>query len=59
MNALPNDPMLCLSMVNTKLRDHYANLDMLCDDLAIEKAFLIKKLGIIDYAYDEKTNQFV
>ncbi len=59
MNALPNDPMLCLSVVNTKLRDHYANLDMLCDDLAIEKASLIKKLDIIDYAYDEKTNQFV
>lgn len=59
MNTLPNDPMLCLSVVNTKLRDHYANLDMLCDDLAVEKASLIKKLSLIDYAYDEKTNQFV
>lgn len=59
MNTLPNDPMLCLSVVNTKLRDNYANLDALCDDLAVEKDSLIKKLDLIDYAYDEKTNQFV
>ena len=59
INTLPNDPMLCLSVVNTKLRDHYTNLDTLCDDLAIEKSSLIRKLGNIDYAYDEKTNQFV
>lgn len=59
MNTLPNDPMLCLSIVNTKLRDHYPNLEALCDDLVIDKASLIKKLGTIDYEYDEVTNQFV
>lgn len=59
MNTLPNDPMLCLSVVNTKLRDHYINLDMLCEDLAVERTSLIKKLSLIDYIYDEKTNQFV
>jgi hypothetical protein len=51
--------MLCLSVVNTKLRDHYANLDTLCDDLAVDKDSLIIKLGTIDYEYDEVTNQFV
>lgn len=56
---LPNDPMLCLSVVNTRLRDYYDNLDILCEDLAIEKATLIEKLGAIDYEYDASTNQFV
>ena len=59
MNSLPNDAMLCLSVVNTKLRDHYANLDALCEDLAVEKEDLITKMNTIDYVYDEKTNQFV
>lgn len=59
MNHLPNDPMLCLSVVNTKLRDHYANLEALCDDLAVDKEELVTKLKTIDYEYDEKTNQFV
>lgn len=59
MNNLPNDPMLCLSVVNTKLRDHYANLEALCDDLSIDKETLITKLKTVDYEYDETANQFV
>lgn len=59
MNTLPNDPMLCLSVINTKLRDHYVNLDALCYDLAVDKNLLITKLSAIDYVYDEVTNQFV
>ncbi len=30
---LPEDPVMLLSFVNTKLRDQYASLDALCDDL--------------------------
>ena len=56
---LPNDPMLCMSVVNTKLRDHYKDLDALCDDLQIEKETLISKLAAIDYEYDAVRNQFV
>ena len=56
---LPNDPMLCMSVVNTKLRDHYKDLDALCDDLQIEKEALISKLASIDYEYDAVRNQFV
>ena len=52
MNNLPNDAMLCLSVVNTKLRDHYVNLDALCEEWII-------KLKTIDYEYDKNTNQFV
>ena len=56
---LPNDPMLCLSVVNTKLRDRYKDLDCLCEDLGIDKSALIEKFSVIDYEYDTKQNQFV
>ena len=32
---LPNDPIILLSYVNTKLRDDYADLDDLCGALDI------------------------
>ena len=56
---LPNDPMLCMSVVNTKLRDHYQDLDALCQDLEVDKTWLIDKLKMIDYEYDAEINQFV
>jgi len=56
---LPNDPMLCLSVVNTKLRDQYQNISTLCEDMNISKDALIEKLKRIDYEYDEEQNQFV
>lgn len=51
--------MLLLSVVNTKLRDHYKNLDALCEDMQLDRAHLAAKLEIIDYEYDEERNQFV
>ena len=59
MNTLPNDPMLCLSVVNTKLRDYYNNLDVLCEELQIDKEELVAKLKSIDYEYDTASNQFI
>ena len=35
---LPKDPVILLSVVNTKLRDFYSSLDALCDDLQVEKS---------------------
>ena len=58
-NNLPREPMLCLSVVNTKLRDQYKDIDSLCEDLNIEKDALIDKLAMIDYEYDATRNQFV
>ena len=40
-NGLPKDPMLLLSVVNTKLRDYYHNLDALCDDMNVEKEEIV------------------
>ena len=58
-NHLPNDPMLCLSVVNTKLRDRYKDLDSLCEDLNVDKQSLIDKLSAIDYEYSTEQNQFI
>lgn len=59
LNHLPNDPMLCLSVVNTKLRDQYTDLDSLCEDLNVDKHSLIEKMSAIDYEYNLEQNQFV
>lgn len=56
---LPNDPMILLSFINTKLRDEYPSLDDLCDDMQQDKAQLEQKLKAIDYTYDAKLNRFV
>ena len=56
---LPKDPMLRLSVVNTKLRDQYTSLDALCEDMQADREELETKLQNIDYTYDENTNQFV
>lgn len=59
MQKLPTDPVMLLSVVNTKLRDYYPSLDALCKDIEVEKDTLADKLAGIDYTYDETTNQFL
>lgn len=49
---------MLLSYVNMKLRDYYSSLDQMCLDMEADKQEIIKKLGSIDYCYDEQTNQF-
>ncbi len=56
---LPNDPVILLSVINTKLRDFYPSLDALCDDLDENREQIEDKLKSIDYIYDEKQNKFV
>ena len=57
--ALPNDPIMLLSVVNLKLRDFYKNLDALCEDMDADKADLCAKLAAAGYEYDPARNQFV
>lgn len=59
LTGLPNDPMLLLSVVNTKLRDYYHTLDALCEDMHIDKDEIINRLKGIDYEYDESRHQFI
>lgn len=56
---LPEDKMILLSVINTKLRDNYANLDELCEDLNKDKNEIISKLKNIGYEYKEELNRFV
>ncbi|MBP3522957.1 MAG: DUF4250 domain-containing protein [Clostridia bacterium] len=56
---LPSDPIMLLSVVNMKLRDSYASLDALCDDLDVSEADITAALAGIGYAYSKERNQFV
>lgn len=56
---IPSDPAMLLSFVNTKLRDNYKSLDMLCDDLHIDGDELQRHLAVIDYHYDAALNKFI
>ena len=49
MIGLPKDPVLLLSVVNTKLRDRYLTLDDLCEDMQADKDEITNKLKGIGY----------
>lgn len=57
--ALSKNPFVLLSIVNTKLRDFYSNLDELCDDLDEDKIEITNILESIGYVYNERNNQFI
>ena len=54
---LSMDPQLLISILNTKLRNTYASLYDLCDDLDINQADLELILETNHYQYDESLNQ--
>ena len=56
---LPGDPMMLLSVVNTKLRDEYESLDELCDALDVSKDEICAKLAAIGYEYNPDQNRFI
>ena len=56
---LPQDPIILLSYINTKLRDEYDSLDALCGDLDADRQEIMDRLQKIGYFYDEERNQFV
>lgn len=56
---IPNDPLMLLSFINTKLRDEYESLDELCDSLDISKEEILTKLEVAGYHYEQVSNKFV
>ena len=58
LEKLPKDPVILLSTLNTKLRDMYASLDELCEELEVSRHVLEETLEGIDYRYNEEENQF-
>ena len=61
IDMIPKDPVILLSFMNMKLRDSYASLAALFDDLDVsedEQKEIIDKLSSIGYTYNEEKNQF-
>lgn len=56
---LPNDPVMLLSVINTKLRDEYPSLTELAKAYMIEESEIIEKLSAINYEYHADKNQFI
>ena len=59
MAAIPKDPVMLMSFLNTQLRDNFDSLDELCAVYDLDKAEISRKLDAIDYHYDSTRNQFV
>ena len=59
MAAIPKDPVILLSYVNTKLRDDYGSLDELCAALDLDESELKSQLERIGFCYDAEQNRFV
>ena len=55
---LPKDPVMLMSVLNTRLRDGYASLEALCDDLELDRDDLIARLHESGFNYDPEQNQF-
>lgn len=55
---IPKDPMMLYSFINMKLRDQYASLDELCEEMNIDKTFLIDVLGAVGFEYNASLNKF-
>ena len=55
--ALPKDPYILLSYLNTQLRDKYVSLAALCDDLEEDQSALEAIMQTVHY--DVNRNQFI
>lgn len=56
--SLPKDPVMLLSVVNTKLRDYYPSLEEFAQAEGVAEEEIIQKLAAINYTYDKEHNRF-
>jgi len=56
---IPTDPFILFSWLNTKLRDDYDSLEILCEDLDLDQSELESKMEAIGYTYDPRLNKFM
>lgn len=57
--TLPKDPVMLLSLINTKLRDFNSSLEDFCKENNLNEDEIKEKLKMIDYHYDKFKNKFV
>lgn len=53
------DPYITLSWVNTKLRNQFDTLEMLCEDMGLSQKEIENRLEQVGYSYDSLHNQFI
>ena len=53
------NPILLLSLMNTKLRDEFKNLDDLCKYYNVKCELIEKKLNDANYSYNKVYNKFI
>ncbi len=58
MDNLPQDPVMLMSFINTRLRDQYPTLEALCDDMDISPDQLCRRLADAGFIYLRDINQF-
>lgn len=58
LDCMQSDPVMLMSVINTKLRDQYPTLDMLCEDLQIDRTSLEEKLAEVGFEYNPAANKF-
>ena len=56
--TIPEDPFMLYSFINMKLRDYYPSLDVLCEDMNLDKDDLIEKLQKAGFKYNSENNKF-
>ena len=59
MAAIPKDPFMLVSYVNTQLRDFYPSVEELCKALDLNREQLEEKLRAADYHYSQERKQFI
>ena len=57
--ALPKDPFMLLSYVNTQLRDNFSSLEELAATLGVSAEDIEKSLDGAGFVYDKDLNRFV
>lgn len=56
---LPHDPVMLLSVVNTKLRDEFDSLAELCAVMDEDMDDICARISAVGYQYDPTQNQFI
>ncbi len=59
IDALPKDPMMLLSFVNTRMRDENINLTELCEQFGADREAVEEALKKTGYHYDDVLRKFI
>ncbi len=57
--AVPKDPVMLMSYVNTQLRDQYASLSDFAASAMLDENEILEKLDAAGYVYNKELNRFV